>query len=187
MIVLALDSATPFLALALLDSDGPLALGQTLAVGRGHAEAGLAALASLLAEAEAQLGQPLRPTRLVVGTGPGSYTGLRIGASLALGLARAWGAEVVGVPSLQAIAASAADGEVAVSWDARKGQVYSASYQVTRGWPQLRSPIAKRSRNEYETLAAGLVRLDDCAPDPLALARLGSQANGGGTLNLLYL
>ena len=75
---------------------------------------------------------------IALGLGPGSFTGLRVGAAYAKGLAFASGLPIVGVPSLDAMAACAmANIEARVGaticpiLDARKGEVYSALYRVT--------------------------------------------------------
>jgi tRNA threonylcarbamoyladenosine biosynthesis protein TsaB len=63
--------------------------------------------------------------------GPGSFTGLRIGASTVKGLALATGKPVVGVSSLEALAYNAVDypGLICPMLDARKGEVYAALYR----------------------------------------------------------
>ena len=80
--------------------------------------------------------------RVVVTNGPGSFTGLRIGVSAALGFALAAGGgaspcECAGVSSLEAAAwnaVSAAEGAlVCAVQDARRGQVYTASFRVAGG------------------------------------------------------
>ena len=92
---------------------------------RGHAEALLPAIAELLAPLGGR-GWPCR--RLLVETGPGSFTGLRIGLAAASGLALAHGAELLGVRSTQLVAAEVrAAGEVRellVALVAPRGQVW---------------------------------------------------------------
>lgn len=70
--------------------------------------------------------KPTDLSAIVVGTGPGSYTGLRVAIATALGLARAAGARLLGVPSGEvACLGACADGaELALLLDARSGELY---------------------------------------------------------------
>ena len=85
-LTLAIETATPYLALGLSGPQGRWTL--LSEVGRAHAEQLPAALTALLEEAQLPKSAV---QRLVIGTGPGSYTGVRVGASYALGLGRALG------------------------------------------------------------------------------------------------
>jgi len=73
--------------------------------------------------------------RIAVGTGPGSYTGLRIGIATARGLAQARGLPLAGVSSLAALAHGMAGHPEAIArrllpvLDARRGQVFAALYE----------------------------------------------------------
>jgi tRNA threonylcarbamoyladenosine biosynthesis protein TsaB len=166
--ILAIDTSN-HLALALLETDDTqetLALEHTEDVGRAHAEIILERIQELFARANLSPHADL----IAVGTGPGSYTGLRVGASLALGLARAWNAQVIGVPSLEAIAVTR-EGRVTVSMDARRGNLYSASYLVDSGTIlEVLEPIAKRP---LEGFMPKEIWLRDQVVSGLEVGRLG--------------
>jgi tRNA threonylcarbamoyladenosine biosynthesis protein TsaB len=86
---------------------------------------------------------------IVVGVGPGGFTGLRIGLATALGLGQALGLEVEGASSLEALALGIADhapaGAVVVPViDARRREVFAAAYRAHRdgGLEELMAPAA---------------------------------------------
>lgn len=95
---LVIDSATEACSVALL-RDGALVAGEWHMLGRGHAEQLVPMIASLPDRG--------RAARIAVARGPGSFTGLRVGLAAARALALAWGAELVGYPTLALIAAQA--------------------------------------------------------------------------------
>jgi tRNA threonylcarbamoyladenosine biosynthesis protein TsaB len=99
-----------------------------------HASDLLPAVQRLLERAQRS---PREIAAVIVGTGPGSYTGLRVGVATALGLARGSGARLRGVPSTDALAWGAlAQGEHAtVVIDARASELYCATYR--RGGDEL--------------------------------------------------
>jgi tRNA threonylcarbamoyl adenosine modification protein YeaZ len=70
-------------------------------------------------------------TGLVLGRGPGSFTGLRVGAATVLGLHQALRIPVLGRPSLEATAAAAlrATERIAIALDARRGAFFVARYE----------------------------------------------------------
>lgn len=70
-------------------------------------------------------------------SGPGSFTGLRIGLATAKGLCFATGKPLICIPSLQALAARAPDGKICATLDAHKQEVYAAIYEVSGGIPTL--------------------------------------------------
>ena len=74
--------------------------------------------------------------RLIVGDGPGSFTGLRIGWAAAKGLAHDAGIPLCAIPSLMGAAHAAAHGDVspvAACYDALRGQVFGAVYAFPPG------------------------------------------------------
>lgn len=68
---------------------------------------------------------------LAVAAGPGSYTGLRIGAALVKGLAEGWGKKILPVSTLEGLAYRLRETQQLVCpiMDARRGQVYSGIYR----------------------------------------------------------
>jgi tRNA threonylcarbamoyladenosine biosynthesis protein TsaB len=72
---------------------------------------------------------------VAVSGGPGSFTGLRIGLSVAKGLAYAIGARLIAIPTLEALARTVPhfDGKVCPVLDARKGELYAACFQSSNG------------------------------------------------------
>ncbi len=125
--ILALDTATKTASAALLLDDRVLAEGYA-DLGRHHAAVLLPFVQSVLDLA----GMTMEEVDLLAGTaGPGSFTGLRIGASTLKGLALATGKPVAAVSTLAALALNAAGSGEAVCplLDARKGQVYGALYR----------------------------------------------------------
>lgn len=129
MKILALDAATEACSAALL-RDGEVDERYEVP-GRGHAERLLPMADELLKEA----GLALRDLDAIAfGRGPGGFTGLRIAAGLAQGLASGCGRPVLPVSNLAAVAAAAARHAGAVRvlacMDARMGQVYWAACEV---------------------------------------------------------
>ncbi|MVN88060.1 tRNA (adenosine(37)-N6)-threonylcarbamoyltransferase complex dimerization subunit type 1 TsaB [Deinococcus sp. HMF7620] len=178
-VTLALDTATPWLTLALSWAGGEVSVSRE--VGRAHAELLPAATRALFEE----VGRPFTADLIVVGTGPGSYTGVRVGASYALGLGRVWGAPVLGVSTLEALVRG--EGRQGVSLDARKGNVYGAVYEVRGGVVQGRlHPPARLPLTEFEALLGGAPHHHDPAPDGVALLRAGL-AHGQRDWALAYL
>jgi tRNA threonylcarbamoyl adenosine modification protein YeaZ len=113
VLILAFDTATDVAASALVD-DGEV-LGERSSVAKTLLED----VDALLRQASAS---PKELDALVVGTGPGSFTGTRIGLAVARGLALGLGIEGAGVSTLDALAAGAEGGFPVV--DARRGEVF---------------------------------------------------------------
>ena len=129
-ILLAIDTAAPRLQLALLAGEKlDVSIDE---IAQGHAEILFARIEALLARNNLAYGDL---DRIAVTTGPGSFTGLRIGLSAARGLGLALGIPVVGVPSLLAISLGAGDAPTAVRLDARRGEAYFQAF-VGPGRPE---------------------------------------------------
>ncbi|WP_024509610.1 tRNA (adenosine(37)-N6)-threonylcarbamoyltransferase complex dimerization subunit type 1 TsaB [Bradyrhizobium sp. ARR65] len=132
MLILAIDTALDACAAAILDSGtGTLIAQATQPMKRGHAEALMPLVAGVMRDA----GLPFAALdRIAVTTGPGSFTGLRVGLSAARGIALAAEKPVVGLTTLSAYAApvvSENDEHPIISGiDARHDQVY---FQVVGG------------------------------------------------------
>ena len=132
MLVLAFDTATPAVTVAL--HDGTHVLAETTTVdARRHGELLASSIDAVLAEAGAGR---LDITAVAAGTGPGPYTGLRAGLVTARVLGSALGVPVYGVCTLDVIAAdvartgTAAGQEFVVATDARRREVYWARYDA---------------------------------------------------------
>ena len=108
-----------------------LAVELTLAIQGTHSERLLPAIDYALRAAGAA---PEEVSVFVVGSGPGSFTGVRIAASLAKGWAAAKGIPLYAYPSLLGVAAgSGVQGPVCPMFDARRGEVYAACYDIQPG------------------------------------------------------
>ena len=123
-IILAIDTSTPAVIAAVLRRDddgriGPLAERITVDA-RAHAELLTPNVVAAVADAGLTLS---RIDAVVVGCGPGPFTGLRVGMATAAAYGHALGVPVFGVCSLDAIG-----GQVLVVTDARRREVYWARY-----------------------------------------------------------
>ena len=132
MLILAIDTALDACAAAVLDTgSGRLIAQASQAMKRGHAEALMPLIAAVMKEA----GLPFAALdRVAVTTGPGSFTGLRVGLSAARGIALAANRPVVGLTTLSAYAAPVVGEDekhpIISAIDARHDQVY---FQVVGG------------------------------------------------------
>ncbi len=132
MLTLAITSATAQTAVALVDAGTELA-GFTCGSDRRHAEVLAPAIEFCCEHAEARLADV---ELVAVDVGPGLYTGLRVGLATARAIAHAFDVPLVGVTSLEAQAQAhrratpaGALGEIVSVIDARRGEVFWASYE----------------------------------------------------------
>jgi tRNA threonylcarbamoyladenosine biosynthesis protein TsaB len=126
-VLLAFDTATPHVTVALHDGSGVVATFESSESMR-HGEMLAPGIQAVLTDA----GVPVTAlTGIAVGVGPGPFTGLRVGLVTARTLALARDLPVHGVCSLDTLAAEAMDAglsEFAVATDARRKEIYLASY-----------------------------------------------------------
>ena len=124
--VLALDTSTSCLSVALM-RDKAIISEINLAVKVGHAGMILPVIDEVMTKSGTSKGDI---TLIATGTGPGSFTGLRIGIATAKGLAKAIRCPLAGIPTLDIIARGALPSSMHIMpiLDAKKGEVYCALY-----------------------------------------------------------
>ncbi|MEV0097397.1 tRNA (adenosine(37)-N6)-threonylcarbamoyltransferase complex dimerization subunit type 1 TsaB [Streptomyces sp. NPDC050738] len=129
MLLLAVDTATPAVTAALHDGTSVVAESSQVDA-RRHGELLLPAVDRVLDEAGVKLDAV---TGIVVGVGPGPYTGLRVGLVTAATFGSVLGVPVHGLCTLDALAyASGIEGPFFVATDARRKEVYWARYEDSR-------------------------------------------------------
>lgn len=130
MRLLAFDTATPATVVGVLGADGAVTERRDDPP-PGERPHHTDRLLGLAADALAEAGLAFADLeRVAVGTGPGGFTGLRIGVATARALAQALGVPLVGVSSLHALALGGPVGEpVLAVLDARRGEAFVAAYQ----------------------------------------------------------
>jgi tRNA threonylcarbamoyladenosine biosynthesis protein TsaB len=179
MKILALDAATEACSAALLD--GAALTERFEVIGRGHADRLLPMADELLREA----GISLRDLDAVAfGRGPGGFTGLRIAAGIAQGLAAGAGKPVLPVSNLAAVATGAARTQgvalVLVCLNARMNQVYWAAFDAAVMPPRpltvesLADPDAVELPGDSRFYGAG----HGFAANPALVTRLGARLLG---------
>ena len=163
---LAVETATSTGSVAVWKNG--LALELSLRIQGAHSERVMPAIDRALEATEVQ---PEDVSTFVVGSGPGSFTGVRIAASIAKGWAMAQGTQLFAYSSLLAVAAGCGPcGPICAMFDARRGQVYAACYDLTPDQP-------------HELLAPGAWRIDDLLTE---LARLHLRPAFAGEGALVY-
>jgi tRNA threonylcarbamoyladenosine biosynthesis protein TsaB len=121
-LILALDTSTAACTAALLERNGTIVASRDELIGRGHAERLVPMIEEML---EGHV-----PARIIVGVGPGSFTGLRVGIAAAHGMAIGWSIPLSGMNSLALLAASAPPGEgkVAAAMTGGHGELFVQTF-----------------------------------------------------------
>jgi len=177
MRVLAIDTALEACSAALLDTAaGAVAAHESAVMQRGHAEALMPLIARVMERAGASFAEL---DRVAVTTGPGSFTGLRVGIAAARGIALAAGKPAVGITTLAAYAAPfiATDDSlpVVVAIDARHDHVYLQVFGP--GGRTIVSPRLLPLREALRVAATGSPRITGTAANMLAASwPLGERA-----------
>ncbi|CAM3893183.1 tRNA (adenosine(37)-N6)-threonylcarbamoyltransferase complex dimerization subunit type 1 TsaB [Cytobacillus oceanisediminis] len=132
MKVLSIDTSNYPLGVALLEGDK--VIGEYITnVKKNHSVRVMPAIEMLMKDCDVK---PADLDKIVVAKGPGSYTGVRIGVTIAKTLAWTLNIPLAGVSSLEIFAASAGryfDGVVSPLFDARRGQIYTGLYRYKEG------------------------------------------------------
>ena len=202
MAVIVIDTCLAACQVGVADG-GTLIASASEPMERGHQER----LAPMAAEVMARAGLAFGElSRIAVTIGPGSFTGLRVGLAFAKGLHVAYGAPLVGIGTLAALAETvASDGPVAALIDARRGyayvQAFNAGHALTApsilplaeaaamlsglaGWP---FPVAGPGARLMEPMDGSARIAEFAAPSVDALSRLADRAAPAEPVRPLYL
>ena len=166
-IAVALETSARTASVAVRSGEETIAA--TLESDRAHASDLLPALDRMLRVVG---GSPRDISLVLVGTGPGSYTGLRVGIATALGLVRGCRAKLRGVPSGETLCFDELrpGEEAGVLLDARAGELYFAHYRRTQDEVEVvRAPCVLRP----EEVAGSLPRSGPIYADSTGIEALG--------------
>lgn len=158
MLILAIETATPQVGVALVDNDGVVASFHA-SRDRRHAETVVPAIDFVLRTAEVDLSEV---AAIAVDVGPGLFTGLRVGLATSKTMAQALRIPMVAISSLDLLAFEArlSDRRIVSMVDARRGEVFVATYRRVHGGVQRLTEPVVASPDEV----AGLIQSfgEDC-------------------------
>jgi tRNA threonylcarbamoyladenosine biosynthesis protein TsaB len=126
--LLAIETSDRLCGACVLDErTGDIVATKTIDIGKGHAELLMGVIEDVLMQADLKYKDL---TKIAVCVGPGSFTGIRVGVSAAIGFSIALNIPVVGVSSLQALAVghSESASDILCLIDAHRGDVYAQSF-----------------------------------------------------------
>ena len=178
MIVLALDTSGAACSVALRDGDGRLLAHRFEALQRGHAERLMPMLRETMDEAAIDF---TALALIAVTTGPGSFTGIRVGLAAARGLALASGLPILGVTAFEALVAAVKPAErdgraLVAAIDSRRGDLFIQGFAAD-GTP-LGDPVAATPEALAGAVPSGRLLLagDGAARAATALTASGRDA-----------
>ena len=126
--LLAFDTSSAACTAALFDGEGACVARSDEVIGRGHAERLVPMIAEMM--------DGRRAASILVGVGPGSFTGIRVAIAAAYGLAIGWGARLKGMSSLALLACGAAsEGEVAAAVLGGHGELFVQQFDAMTAEP----------------------------------------------------
>lgn len=150
-LTLVFDTSTAACTAALFDASGAVVGTSDIVIGRGHAEHLMPMIADLL--------KGRRADTVLVGCGPGSFTGLRVGVAAAHGLSIGWDAKLLGMSSLALIAAGApGNGALAVAVTGGHGELFVQRFTrepLIADGPLLNLPAADAAAQVQAPLLVG--------------------------------
>lgn len=147
--ILAFDTSSAACTAALFGEDGTLLASADEKIGRGHSERLVPMLEAMLAGRRAE--------RILVGVGPGSFTGIRVGVAAAHGLAIGWDADVRGLNSLALLAVSSGRaGRVAATVVGGHGELFVQEFvDAAPAGPLINAAPAEASARVSAPVAVG--------------------------------
>jgi tRNA threonylcarbamoyl adenosine modification protein YeaZ len=170
IMILAIDTSSAACTVALF-KQGECVASHDEVIGRGHSERLVPSIAELL--------RGRVPDGILVGVGPGSFTGIRVGIAAAHGLAIGWSVEVLGLSSLALLAASAA-GPSAVAVKGGHGELFVQQFDTPDAPGPMRNLApteAAQATSASLVLGSGAQALVEARGWGEAIDRLPSAAN----------
>jgi tRNA threonylcarbamoyl adenosine modification protein YeaZ/ribosomal-protein-alanine acetyltransferase len=165
MLILALDTSMAACSVCVYDAgSGRVLASRHEFMDRGQAEA----LAPMVQDTMALAGVAFKDlARIAVTTGPGTFTGVRIGLAMARGLGVALSIPITGINSLAAIACNETVGKlpIVVAVDARANEIYFASYDASGH--ELTAPVIVALNEAHKLMPTHPVRMLGTAADLL--------------------
>jgi len=168
MKILGIDTSTQVASIAVMDEN--IVIGEfTINTKKTHSQKIMPMIENLLFNLEVDISEI---DRIAVANGPGSFTGVRIGVTVAKGLAHAHNTEIVTMSTLAAMAFNYMDSGYIVCpiIDARRDQVYSAIYTFDDNKPSVKfeddivmiDDLIEKLKIEVENTSKKVVILGDC-------------------------